>query len=313
MASKYSSVTPYNYAFSDPISLNDPFGDCPNCWWEFNANNDKSWNASGANRVMTTMQHVRYQGDAHFSNRNSLLLRHRNDIDVWTYSEMVSDSESMSDAEYADKYGSQVDFDYTVETTDHYAYTSWINESGASIDAVLPYYTKHINLNLGNGKVNTDQSSGGNPSGVPGGPSEPTLYNWAFTGLVAGAKGTKNVISNEIVRQGIINNKAAGIDAPVNGIKVPKSLKLAGKFGGVVFTAWGAVDIEQQYQSGEINSYWRNAEQIANGAGAIPVIGTGVSIGWELGRWITQRQWYQETFHGKYYPPTIDDCITCPK
>jgi hypothetical protein len=151
-------------------------------------------------------------------------------------------------------------------------------------------------------------------SSASSGTSDPTVYGWAFTSFVAGARGAKNVLSNEIIRQEYINMKAAGVQGPVEpGIKVPKSLKLVGKFGGVVFAAWGAVDIEQQYQSGEMNSYWRGAEQIANGAGAIPVIGTGLSIGWELGRWITQIQWYQETIHGKYYPPTIDKCITCPK
>jgi len=120
------------------VSLMDPLGDDP--WWEYGSN--------GASVQRTTMQHVRYQGDAHFSNRNSLLLRHRNDIDVWTYSEMVSDSETLSDDEYAAKYGYKADFDYTVETVDHYATTSWTSESGSTIEAILPYYTTHISLNL---------------------------------------------------------------------------------------------------------------------------------------------------------------------
>ncbi|HNP19837.1 MAG TPA: RHS repeat-associated core domain-containing protein [Fulvivirga sp.] len=31
LASKFSNHTPYNYAFNDPVALNDPNGDCPTC------------------------------------------------------------------------------------------------------------------------------------------------------------------------------------------------------------------------------------------------------------------------------------------
>ncbi|MEQ8361710.1 MAG: RHS repeat-associated core domain-containing protein [Cyclobacteriaceae bacterium] len=31
LASSFAGVTPYNYAFNDPIALNDPNGDCPHC------------------------------------------------------------------------------------------------------------------------------------------------------------------------------------------------------------------------------------------------------------------------------------------
>ena len=32
LASSFGSITPYNYAFNDPVALNDPNGDCPSCY-----------------------------------------------------------------------------------------------------------------------------------------------------------------------------------------------------------------------------------------------------------------------------------------
>ena len=35
LAGSFSNLTPYNYAFNDPVALNDPNGDCPSCdFWE---------------------------------------------------------------------------------------------------------------------------------------------------------------------------------------------------------------------------------------------------------------------------------------
>jgi len=46
MANKYSSVSPYNYAFNDPIGLNDPSGACPACTDPNPTYNEQYFNAT---------------------------------------------------------------------------------------------------------------------------------------------------------------------------------------------------------------------------------------------------------------------------
>lgn len=54
-------------------------------------------------------------------------------------------------------------------------------------------------------------------------------------------------------------------------------------------------DINEQYANGEISKTTRNLEQGSNIIGLAPgTIGLGWSIGWESGRWISQRPWYRE-------------------
>ncbi len=143
--------------------------------------------------------------------------------------------------------------------------------------------------------------------------SAATASSLTYDGLKWAGGKFVDAASESIIQQGIANNAAAGIDAPVKGIKVPKVVKVGGHLVGGAFALWEYNLIEDQYANGEINKKWYYAEHIANGAGTIPIVGTGVTIGWELGRWITQRRWYQRFFHGRYYPPTIDDCITCSR
>lgn len=63
MAAKYASMTPYNYAFNDPVALNDPSGADP--WWEFGPN--------GASRLETTTDRWQRTGDAYMAFRGRSL------------------------------------------------------------------------------------------------------------------------------------------------------------------------------------------------------------------------------------------------
>jgi len=75
--------------------------------------------------------------------------------------------------------------------------------------------------------------------------------------------------------------------------KTPKALKFVSKYGGYGFSVWGAMDIEAKYANGTITPYERGMEQIGNALGAHPVYGTFFTIGWEIGRAITETSGYQ--------------------
>ncbi|MCB5295882.1 MAG: hypothetical protein LHW52_04975, partial [Candidatus Cloacimonetes bacterium] len=117
--------------------------------------------------------------------------------------------------------------------------------------------------------------------------------SWA--GFVAGSKKGYNIINNELIRQGHYNNSIRKPRMPlddVTSLKVPKGLKIVGKYGGLVFTFYGAYDIDQQWRNNEINDNTMIIEQISNGIGAIPLVGTGWSIGWNLGKSWGPSTWY---------------------
>ncbi len=59
------------------------------------------------------------------------------------------------------------------------------------------------------------------------------------------------------------------------------------------------VDVELQYNR-KISDFERGTEQISNGIGFIPAIGTAWGFGWEIGRNITNvptyRHWKRDTW-----------------
>lgn len=136
-------------------------------------------------------------------------------------------------------------------------------------------------------------------SGIQGMDSETSNAFISGTGF-AGVKKAGQLSVQEINRQAAINKSLN----PANGspVKVPKGVRFVGKFAGPAFSAWGAYDVEQQFKRGEITGFQRGAEQVSNSIGAIPAIGTGWSIGWEIGRTITNIPTYQEWKQDTWLP-----------
>ena len=121
------------------------------------------------------------------------------------------------------------------------------------------------------------------------------IANISCNGFVAIYKKVFNVISYETVRQGTFNNSIRKPEIQIDNItplKVSKGLKLLGKYGGLVFTFYGAYDIDQQWRNNEINDNTMIIEQISNGLGAIPGYGTIWSVGWYVGKKRGPSTWY---------------------
>jgi hypothetical protein len=130
------------------------------------------------------------------------------------------------------------------------------------------------------------------------GPSNAFLLGTGFAGI----KKVGQLSVQEINRQAAINkvlNSSSIHGAPV---KVPKVLRFVGRFGGFAFSAWGAYDIREQYRHGEITPFQNGVEQASNTIGAIPAVGTAWSIGWEIGRGITNIPAYQKWKNKTWLP-----------
>jgi hypothetical protein len=140
-------------------------------------------------------------------------------------------------------------------------------------------------------------ASGEPPAQTGGGDELSTnfLSNMSWTGFVAASKKGYNIINNEAIRQGNYNNSIRKPGMPlddVSPLKVPKGLKIIGKYGGWVFTLYGAYDINNQWSNNEISTGTMMIEQVSNGIGAIPVFGTGWSIGWNFSKSWGPSTWY---------------------
>lgn len=124
----------------------------------------------------------------------------------------------------------------------------------------------------------------------------PVFGQLGYAALAATTKTIFRVVDNEYIRQVNFNNtllKPGDVKEVPVPMKAPKFLKFAGKYGGFIFSAWGAVDIYSQYETGliEESKLWK--EQGSNAIGALPVIGTGWTVGWEAGRAICNSSGYQ--------------------
>lgn len=144
-------------------------------------------------------------------------------------------------------------------------------------------------------EVEVNQSGGSNQN-----MNSETSNAFIFGTGFAGVRKAGQMSVQEINRQAAVNKSLNSANG--SSIKVPKGVKFIGKFAGFAFSAWSAVDVEQQFSDGEITGFQRGAEQVSNGIGAIPGVGTGWSIGWEIGRAITNIDSYQEWKQNTWFP-----------
>ncbi len=129
------------------------------------------------------------------------------------------------------------------------------------------------------------------------------LASTSWTGFVAGSKKSYSLINNEVMRQTLYNNSIRRPGMPldeVTSLKVPKGIKIIGKYGGLAFTLHGAYDINKQWSNSEISTSSMIVEQVSNVIGAIPVYGTAWSIGWNLGKACGPSTWYGDNDY-KYF------------
>ncbi len=129
-----------------------------------------------------------------------------------------------------------------------------------------------------------------------------TSNSFIFGNIFKGAKKVIEGAGKEINNQRAINKSLNPSTIHGDPLKVSKGLKFIGKFGGLVFTAWGILDTEEQYSSGKINGFQRGLEHTSSGIGAIPVIGTSWGVGWESGRAITNIPSYQKWKQNTWLP-----------
>gem|GEM_PF-2552789 len=140
-----------------------------------------------------------------------------------------------------------------------------------------------------------------NKSGIQGMASETSDIFIYATGF-EGAKKAGQLSLREINRQAAINKTLNPTSPHGTSINLPKGIRFVGKFAGFGFSTWSVIDVEQQFSNSEITRFQRTTEQISNGIGFVPAIGTGWSIGWEIGRKITTIPSYQSFKRSTWLP-----------
>ena len=147
----------------------------------------------------------------------------------------------------------------------------------------------------------TINSSGGNWSSTS--LDAPVIGQLSFGISTSIVKGGMTVIEKEYIRQAVYNASIAHPnfipdEIPYLSLKAPKWLRFVGKYGGYGFSVWGAANIYNQYETNQItkSEMWR--EQGSNAVGALPIVGTGWTAGWEAGRAICNTSGYQSFKYG---------------
>ena len=84
--------------------------------------------------------------------------------------------------------------------------------------------------------------------------------------------------------------------------KFGKTTSNAIKCGGRALGAWNAYSIQRNYAAGKMSTGWMMAEQGTNAVSTLGgIYGAAWGIGWELGRAVTNMEWYQEAKFNFWY------------
>lgn len=114
------------------------------------------------------------------------------------------------------------------------------------------------------------------------------IASTSFSITTKASKIAYTIVNNEYLRQ----NALQGIEE--TPIKISKGLKVVGKYGGYIFTAYSVYDVDDQWRKGQISTPSMFVEQISNGIGVIPLYGTAWSVGWNFGQSYGPSTWYGE-------------------
>jgi RHS repeat-associated protein len=335
VASKYASVSPYNYSFNDPVALNDPSGADP---YDPNHYYHRGGPYNSNAYFYTDMVNAdggfpyKDRGDPIYGNEG-LHSRVFGRVDMsWApdfYGPVLMGFNEIGNAIY--KLPSQI------ERAERQAMLRAASVEGGGMLHIdidwnqLPsnsitslFFNKGKFIGGFQGQLEMKSIEPVLTCNEPGcthamlGPRvEYTLTGNRYAGvgessglsnsfyLNMGFSGTKKsvaAIGNEINNQRAINKSLNPSSPHGQSIKVPKGLKIIGRFGGPVISFYGAVEIEMQFEQGGFNSYQRYVEHSSNLIGAVPAVGTAWSFGWEIGRGITNMEGYQQWKQNVWLP-----------
>jgi hypothetical protein len=164
--------------------------------------------------------------------------------------------------------------------------------------AVTGAYVMMFNHLMDDGKGNTTQlndDSKHNNENVNS--TEANENNPILGGVGAFVTSGADVINNGVMVP-ILNN----LESMPNNFIIDKDIALIGKvtkyssfikWAGWAGTATSVVAVELDVRNGVISRQHGNIEQVSNGIGAIPVIGTAWTAGWHLGKCCGPSRWFK--------------------
>jgi RHS repeat-associated protein len=301
MASKFGSITPYNYSFNSPAIFNDPTGAVP----EYSNHLYAHWRLiDGIHAVMEGGGGSGNYMPAHIPMYGVTNYRGPTMRDMVSAANAVR-SGQMTVEEYAALFGTKITNPEHIRLLISGADIS-IGKNSITVDKLVqtgvpnPYIEIGGIISTGNFVITkTIYLNSRRPGKIE------LAGSWNhFVGLFLNV--SDDVISDagETFKrlQAESDELGWGHDYSKEATKVNKTYR-AVKWGGRALAVYNIADIEVKYRNGEINGIQRFLEQGTNAYSTFGgIYGAAWGIGWETGRWITSLEGYQAWKYDTWLP-----------
>ncbi len=306
MASKYSSLTPYNYSFNNPVTFTDPNGADP---------------------------YNHYSGGSGYYFSGG----------YYTYDDVARNPDNMGEFHSAFGWRDSYSMGFLASAMGYGRMSSWQGSTffagipmpvGAQRQRIMNGVTEALtnkdggiwDVNPITGKATQLWSEskfleqlelqkyfGIDPNSLTTCNEPNCKHGVAKSGVVNTAVGTATAVAGELYysekagtwmgKNFKIYEQTWGGNGPTGGkLKFGKKVSTGFKIGGYGLGILSAYDIRQQNKVGEITDRQKYIEQASNLFTTIGgIYGASWGVGWEIGRGITKTEWYQEMKFNLFY------------
>jgi RHS repeat-associated protein len=298
-AASFSSQTPYQYAFNDPVSLNDPLGDAPmgDLYGEHSYDESRARSGAGFGYMDGKGTSYRYGGNGRIRNSNGwyggdVYFGNSNSLNIDQLLKLVNfnslPQHSITDVSFKNGFATikTIVWDFDDVPNPDVDFGGWIDAGGETTFSTRTRFKKIDGFSDSSDRVANNKSN--LDVGLP-----------HFAGLAVNV--ADDVLMEVAGNLAAIKKSAADV---VDLRFTDEATKLSTtaswvKWGGRIFGAYSALNINEQHSKGQISDFQMVMEQGINYFSVRGgYVGAAAGVGWEIGRAITQTDVYQEHVHG---------------